>query len=92
MLVHKHGMDNMLSNDSTEALFDEVALILEDDVPPPPTTLPEASKTPPTNVQEVDLATAVDGSKGNCALMVCPCSTNSTNSLGTTVLYIIDIN
>ena len=49
-----------------EALFREVALVLEDHIPPKVTTLPTATgKTPTTSVCEVDLATTVDGGSGD---------------------------
>ena len=42
------SINSVHSNDSTEALFKEAVIMLEDDVPPPPSTIPEAGKTPTT--------------------------------------------
>ena len=47
-----------------EALYQELALILEDHVPPQDTTLPTAGKTPTMSMYEADLATAEDGGRG----------------------------
>ena len=58
-------MDASSANDSTEAFFDEVALLLNDeDSPVEPTitksTLPEAGKTSTTTSKGTDLAAVVD--------------------------------
>ena len=47
------------ANNSLEALFDESALLYDEE------SLPEAGKTPTTPVQEADLAVTVDGDEGD---------------------------
>ena len=54
------------ANDSLEALFDERALLYDEE------SLPEAGKTPTTPVQGADLAAAVDGGKGDLGLNSSP--------------------
>ena len=56
-------MANGAKNDSLEALFDERALILDDDSPMNE-TLPGTGKTPTTPLQGADLAAVVDGGNG----------------------------
>ena len=56
---------NSKSDRDTEVIYQEAALILEDHVPPQDTTLPTAGKTPTTSMYEVDLATNVDGGRGD---------------------------
>ena len=70
-------MDANSANDSTEALFDEVALLLNDEDSPvestiPKSTLLEAGKTPITPSKGTNLAPVVDGAMGKYAVTVRP--------------------
>lgn len=72
-------MADSAKNDSLEALFDEGALILNDDTPIEE-TLPGTGKTPTTPLQGTDLAAVVDGGNGEV-------SRDSTPSQGVHVLF-----
>ena len=72
-------MANGAKNDSLEALFDEGALILDDDSPMNE-TLPGTGKTPTTPLQGTDLAAVVDGGNGEV-------SRDSTPSQGVHVFF-----